>query len=207
VGITAPVRVTRVRDEDIPHFFVPLHAYAIEMTAVIKTRETASSLAPAIRRAVNQANTGRAAFDIRPMDAYVADSIGDTRFLLVVLAVFAASCVLLASVGLYGTLAYLISRRTREFGIRLALGSGIPAIVALVVREGALLTASGAAIGLAGALAAAGAIRQLLYNVAPFDLSTLAAVIGLLALVSIAAAAVPAWRAARIDPNTSLRCD
>jgi ABC-type antimicrobial peptide transport system permease subunit len=137
----------------------------------------------------------------------VADSIGDTRFLLVVLAVFAASCVLLASVGLYGTLAYLISRRTREFGIRLALGSGIPAIVALVVREGALLTASGAAIGLAGALAAAGAIRQLLYKVAPSDLSTLAAVIVLLGLVSMAAAAVPAWRAARIDPNVSLRCD
>jgi putative ABC transport system permease protein len=156
---------------------------------------------------VNAANTGRAAFDIRPMDAYVADSIGDTRFLLVVLAAFAASCVLLASVGLYGTLAYLISRRTREFGIRLALGSGIPAIVAMVVGEGALLTASGAAIGLAGAMAAARAIRQLLYNVAPFDGLTLAAVAALLALVSLAAAAVPAWRAARIDPNTSLRCD
>ena len=207
VGITAPVRVTSVRDEGVPHYFVPFHVYAIEMTAVIKTRETAASLAPAIRRAVNEANTGRAAFDIRPMDSYVADSIGDTRFLLVVLAVFAASCVLLASVGLYGTLAYLISRRTREFGIRLALGSGIPAIVSLVVREGALLTGSGAVIGLAGALAAAGAIRQLLYNVAPFDLSTLLAVIALLALVSIAAAAVPVWRAARIDPNASLRCD
>jgi predicted permease len=188
VGITAPVRVTSVRDEAVPHYFVPLHVYAI-------------------RQAVNAANTGRAAFDIRPMDAYVADSIGDTRFLLVVLAAFAASCVLLASVGLYGTLAYLISRRTREFGIRLALGSGIPAIVAMVVGEGALLTASGAAIGLAGAMAAARAIRQLLYNVAPFDGLTLAAVAALLALVSLAAAAVPAWRAARIDPNTSLRCD
>jgi predicted permease len=207
VGITAPVRVTSLRDDDIPHYFVPFHVYSIEMTAVIKTRETAASLAPAIRRAVTAANTGRAAFDIRPMDTYVADSIGDTRFLLVVLAVFAASCVLLASVGLYGTLAYLISRRTREFGIRLALGSAIPAIVALVVREGALLTASAAAIGLAGALAAAGAIRQFLYNVTPFDLSTLAAVIGLLALVSIAAVAGPSWRAARIDPSTSLRCD
>ncbi len=205
VGITAPVRVTRVRDEDIPHVFVPYHVYPIEMSLTIKTRESAASLAPAIRRAALAADTGRAAFDIRPMSDYVADSIGDTRFLLVVLGVFAAACVLLTAVGLYGTLAYLISQRTREFGIRMALGSGVPAIVGMVVREGVLLTACGGAVGLIGALAAGRAIRQLLYNVAPFDRLTLAGVISLLAVVSLAAAAAPAWRAARIDPNTSLR--
>jgi predicted permease len=207
VGVTAPVRMTRVRDDDTPHFFVPYHVYPAEMSLVIKTKETAASLAPAIRRAAIEANTGRAPFDIRPMSDYVADSIGDTRFLLLVLGVFAAACVLLTAVGLYGTLAYLISQRKREFGIRMALGSGIPAIVAMVVREGALLTASGAAVGLVGAVVVARAIRQLLYNVAPFDWLTLVGVVGLLAIVALAAAAAPAWRAARIDPNTSLRGD
>jgi predicted permease len=207
VGVTAPVRATRVRDEEVPHFFVPYHVYPIELSLVIKTRQSAAALAPAIRRAALEANTGRAAFDIRPMSSYVDDSIGDTRFLLVVLAAFACACVLLASVGLYGTLAYLISQRTREFGIRMALGSGIAVIVGMVVREGALLTASGVALGMAGALAVAGAIRQFLYNVAPFDRLTLAGVIGLLAMVALCAAAAPAWRAARIDPNQTLRGD
>jgi len=197
--------MTRVGDDDTPNFFVPYHVHPGEMSLVIKTRESAASLAPAIRRAAMEANTGRAPFDIRPMSDYVADSIGDTRFLLIVLGVFAAACVLLTAVGLYGTLAYLISRRKREFGIRMALGSGIPAIVGMVVREGVLLTACGAAVGLVGALAAGRAIRQLLYNVAPFDRLTLAGVISLLAVVSLAAAAAPAWRAARIDPNSSLR--
>jgi predicted permease len=207
VGITAPVRAMRVRDAEIPNFLVPYHVFPHELSLVIKTRQSAASLAPAIRRAALEANTGRAVFDIRQMTDYVDDSIGDTRFLLVVLATFACASVLLASVGLYGTLAYLISQRSREFGIRMALGSGIAAIVGMVVREGALLTASGAVLGMAGALAVAGAIRQFLYNVAPFDRVTLAGVIGLLAVVALCAAAAPAWRAARIDPNQTLRGD
>jgi len=207
VGITVPVRVNRVRDDEIPNFFSPYHIFPHEMSLAIKTKLSAASLAPAIQRAVKEASTGRAAFDIRPMSDYVEGSIGDSRFLLVVLGAFAASCVLLTAVGLYGTLAYLISQRTREFGIRLALGSGIPAIVGMVVREGALLTASGIGVGLTGALVAARAIRQLLYNVAPFDSLTLAGVISLLAMVALAAAVGPAWRAARIDPNISLRGD
>jgi putative ABC transport system permease protein len=207
VGVTAPVRMTRVRDDDTPHFFVPYHVYPAEMSLVIKTRQSAVAMGTAIQRAASEAKTGRAAFDIRPMSDYVADSIGDTRFLLLVLSAFAASSVLLTAVGLYGTLAYLISQRTREFGIRMALGSGISAIVGMVVREGAMLTASGAAVGLVGAVVVARAIRQLLYNVAPFDRMTLVGVVGLLALVALAAAAAPAWRAARIDPNVSLRGD
>ncbi len=146
VGITAAVRSTRVRDDDTPHIFVPYHVFPIDLSLTIKTQRTAASIAPAIRRAAIESGTGRAAFDIRPMSDYVADSIGDTRFVFLVLAAFAVCCVLLASVGLYGTLAYLISQRTREFGIRMALGSGIPAIVGMVVREGAILAGSGAAV-------------------------------------------------------------
>jgi predicted permease len=207
IGVTVPVRATQVRDENIPHFVVPYHVFPIEMTLVVKTQQTAASLGPAILSAVAASHTGRAAFDIRPMSEYVADSIGDVRFTMWTLAAFAAASVLLAAVGLYGTLAYLIAQRTREFGIRLALGSTVRAIVAMVMREGALLAAAGAALGLAGASAVMGAIRQLLYNISPFDGITLFGVVALVALVALAATVVPAWRATRIEPTVALRSE
>ena len=127
-----PVLATRVRDEDIPHFIIPYHLYPIEMSLVIKTRETAAALGPAINSAVSASHTGRAAFEIRPIGDYVTDSTGDTRFTMFVLAIFA------------------------------------------------------------GASAMTGAIRQLLYDVRPFDGVTLAGVIALVVFVSVAAAGVPA---------------
>jgi predicted permease len=207
VGVTADVRVRRVRDETSPHFMMPYGTYPGEMSLVVKTRETAGRMAPRIKAAVDAAHGGRTAFDIRPMSDYVSDSIGDTRFILFVLGAFAVASVLLAAVGLYGTLAYLTARRTREFGIRLALGSGVEAIVAIVIRESVLLAAAGTAIGLAGVAAVTGAIRGLLYEVRPLDALTLAAVVALVGIVAFAAAGVPAWRATRTDPQTSLRSE
>ena len=207
IGVTASVRATHVRDDNIPHFMIPYHIYPIEMSLVVKTRETAERIAPRIKLAVAAAHGGRAAFDIRPMSGYVADSIGDTRFIMFILAAFAGASVLLAAVGLYGTLAYLTARRTREFGIRLALGCSMKAIVAIVIRESVLLAATGTAVGLIGVVAATGAIRALLYGVPPLDRVTLIGVIGVVGIVALAAATAPAWRATRIDPQTSLRSE
>jgi putative ABC transport system permease protein len=208
VGVAAPVRVTRVRDDGIPHFMMPYNgSYARELSLVVRTTATAAQMAPRIGAALDRSHAGRAAYDVRPMTAYVDDSVGDTRFILVVLTAFAGVSLLLAAVGLYGTLSYLTARRTREFGIRLALGSSANAIVALVVRESVLLAAAGVATGLAGVVAATGAIRGLLYGVRPLDGTTLAAVVGLVAVVALAAAGLPAWRATRIDPQTSLRTE
>ena len=207
VGVTAAVRVTRVRDGSIPHFMMPYGGYPAGMSMVVKTREPAESMAPRIQSAVDAAHFGRAAYDIRPMSAYVADSIGDTRFLLFVLAAFAGASVLLAAVGLYGTLAYLTAQRTREFGIRLALGSSVKALVTIVIRESVLLAAAGAAVGLIGVAAVTRAIRELLYGVQPLDGVTLAGVVGLVGIIALGAAGVPAWRATRIDPQTSLRSE
>jgi predicted permease len=207
VGVTTAVRVTRVRDENIPQFMMPYGDYPAEMSLVVRTHETASRMAPGIRLAVDAAHGGLAAFDIRPMSDYVSDSIGDTRFLMLVLAAFAGASALLAAVGLYGTLAYLTAQRTREFGIRLALGSGVRGIVAIVIRESVLLAVAGVALGLVGVAAATGAIRELLYGVRPLDEVTLAAVVGLVGIIALGAAGVPAWRATRIDPQTSLRSE
>jgi predicted permease len=207
IGVISAVRVTRVRDDDIPHFMIPYNTYPVEMSLVIKTRQATEQMAPGIQRAVNEANVGRATFDIRPLSDYVSDSIGDTRFILFVLAVFATASVLLAAVGLYGTLAYLTAQRTREFGIRMALGSSVRAIVAIVIWEAVFLALAGGILGLLGAGVFARAMRELLYGVRPLDGATLIGVVGLVAVVALFAAGVPAWRAARIDPSTSLRTE
>lgn len=205
VGVTAEVRVRRVRDADNPHFLMPYGTYPGEMALVVKTRESAERMAPLIRAAVDAAHGGRAAFDIRPMRDYVADSISDTRFILIMLAGFAGASVLLVAVGLYGTMAYLTAQRTREFGIRLALGCSVRALVGIVIRESVLLAAVGAAVGLLGVVAVTGVMRGLLYGVRPLDAGTLLGVAGLVGLVALGAASVPAWGAARIDPQASLR--
>jgi putative ABC transport system permease protein len=205
IGVTAPLRVTRVRDEGLPHFFLPYHLYSIDMSLVIKTRERAEALAPALKRAIEPLATGRAIFDVRPMTDYVAQSIGDTRFTLLVMLGFAGASLLLAGVGVYGTLAYLISQRSKEFGVRMALGATAGRLVAMVVGEGAALAAVGAAIGLGGAVATMGLLRRLLYEVTPFDAVTLILVVLIVSAVAIAAAARPACRAARTDPSLALR--
>jgi putative ABC transport system permease protein len=208
IGVTAPVRLTRVREVSIAHFMMPYDgSYWREVSLVVKTRETAEGMAPGIEAALDSAHAGSTAFDIRPMSSYVADSIGDTRFILFVLAAFAGASLLLAAVGLYGTLAYLTARRRREFGIRLALGSSANAIVGIVIRESFLLAAAGSATGLMVVAAVTGTMRGLLYGVQPLDGATLACVVGLVGVMSLAAATVPAWRATQIDPQSSLRSE
>jgi len=204
IGVTAAVRATRVRDANIPHFVLPDE---YPETLLIKTHRSPDSLAPEIAAAIDSTHSGRATFDLRPMSEYVSDSIGDTRFVLLVLGTFAWASVLLTAVGLYGTLAYLTARRTREFGIRMALGSSLPGIVAIVMRESVLLAAAGVVFGMAGLAFVTGALKGLLYGVAPLDGVTLIAVVALVGLLAFIAASVPAWRAARIDPQLSLRTD
>jgi ABC-type antimicrobial peptide transport system permease subunit len=146
-------------------------------------------------------------FDIRPMADIVGASIAGTRFTMLMLSGFALASLMLAGVGVYGTLAYLTSQRTQEFGVRLAMGASAGGILRLVIREGCLLTGIGAAIGLGGALAAARGLRSMLYGVSPLDGPTIAIVVALVAGVALVAIGWPAWRASRIDPVTALRAE
>ena len=207
IGVTEPVRVTEVRDDGLPHLFVPFHRFAIEMALVIKTSVPAAVLEPAIRKAAAEAGTGRAVFDVWPMQTYVDRSIASTRFMMLVLSGFAIAALVLAAVGLYGTLAYLASQRSREFGVRLALGASRAQILVMVTREGLTLTAAGIAAGLAGAVAAAQALRSLLYGVSPIDFVTLGGVGAIVCVIAIAACVRPAWSAGNTDPASALRAD
>jgi ABC-type antimicrobial peptide transport system permease subunit len=141
------------------------------------------------------------------MRHYVDASVADTRFTMLVLAGFAAASLLLAAVGLYGTLVYLTSQRRQEFGIRMALGASATRIMRAVAGEGLLLAATGAALGFAGAAAVTGALRGLLYNVTPFDSVTLLTVASVVGVSAVIAAGHPAWRASQMDPSSALRAE
>jgi ABC-type antimicrobial peptide transport system permease subunit len=205
IGVTAPIRTSRVRDEGSPTIFVPFHVYEIEQTLVVKTKASIATLGPAIKQAIESLGTGRPVYEIRMLDSIVAASFDDTRFTMLVLVGFAAAALLLAAIGLYGTLAYLISQRTQEFGVRLALGASAGSVLRLVAGEGGRLTALGAGIGLAGALVLARALQGLLYGVGALDGLTLAGVTALVGVVAVAAVSLPAWRASRTSPTVALR--
>ena len=182
VGVAGHIRARDIRDSGTPMIYVPSHVYEIEQTLVVKTRAPLSTIGPAIKQAVEALGPGRPVFDIRPMDDIVEASIDNTRFTMLVLSGFAIASLVLAGVGLYGTLAYLTSQRTQEFGVRLALGASAASILRLVIREGCLLTGLGAALGLAGAIAVTRALRGLLYGVTPLDGLTIASVVALVAV-------------------------
>jgi len=207
VGVAGDIRAREIRDSGTSVIYVPSHVYEIEQTLVVKTRTPLSTIGPAIKRTVEALGPGRPVFDIRLMDDIVKASIDNTRFTMLVLSGFAVASLALAGVGLYGTLAYLMSQRTQEFGVRLALGASAASILGLVIREGGLLTGAGAALGLAGGIAVTRALRALLYGVTPLDGLTIASVVALVAVVAVVAVGWPAWRAARVDPTAALRAE
>jgi putative ABC transport system permease protein len=207
VGVAGYIRARDIRDAGTSLIYVPSHLYEIEQTLVVKTRAPLSTVAPAIKQTVEALGPGRPVFAIRPMEEIVRASIDDTRFTMLVLSAFAVASLLLAGVGLYGTLAYLTSQRTQEFGVRLALGATASTILRLVMREGCLLSGMGATLGFAAAMAVTRVLRGLLYGVTPLDGLTIASVVALVAGVALVAVGVPAWGAARVDPVTALRAE
>jgi putative ABC transport system permease protein len=143
--------------------------------------------------------------DVRTMTAVLDRSLSTTRFTMMLVAAFAGLALILGAIGIYGVMSYLVSQRTREMGIRVALGATRAGVVRLVVGRAVRLAAVGSIAGLAAALFATRALRQWLYGVSPTDPATLAIVGVLFVSVAALASAAPALRATRVDPATSLR--
>jgi putative ABC transport system permease protein len=139
------------------------------------------------------------------MKQIVSVSVGEPRFRTAVLLMFAILALFVASIGLYGVMSYLMSQRTREFGIRLAVGASSGALLRLVLGQAAKLVSIGICLGLVGAMVVARAISSLLYGISPFDTATFASVSLVLAVVAFLASYIPARRAASIDPMLALR--
>jgi ABC-type antimicrobial peptide transport system permease subunit len=143
--------------------------------------------------------------DVRTLEEVRHESVAQPRFLAFLLGAFAATALLLAVTGIYGTLAYLVAQRTYEMGVRMALGAHPSAIRGLIVRQGLVITLAGVIVGVPAAYALSRVLAHLLYGVAPTDAATFIAVPCVLALTALAAAYFPARRATRVDPIIALR--
>ena len=162
-------------------------------------------VAPAIGRALAEVDSRAPIVYVRTMDTQLASIISVVRMLTTMLAVFAAVSLIIATLGQYAVLAFAMKRRTREFGLRMALGASAPQILGSVVGEGLRLTVAGLAIGFALSLLAARALRSVLFGVSPTDPATYTGVVVVLAAVSLMACWLPARRASRVDPMQALR--
>ena len=174
------------------------------MTFAIRTAGDPASVTPAMRREFGAIDPELPFYGVRTIDELMSLSLTNRRTPMILAVAFGAVALFLAAVGIYGVLGYQVTQRTREMGIRMALGSDAGGIFRLVIREGALLVAAGFAIGLAGAFALRASIASQLYEVQPMDPLVVALVAGVLGTVGLIACAVPARRASRIDPLVAL---
>lgn len=163
-------------------------------------------LAP-VRDIIRRADPSLAVSEVQTLDEVTAGTLGQPQMLVTLLGLFAATALLLSVVGVYGVLAYAVTRRTREIGVRMALGADRRGVVGMVVRQGMGMASLGLVVGLGGALVLTRTMRGLLYGVAPQDPATFAVVSGLFLIVTFTAAYLPARRAARTDPVGALRTD
>ena len=166
-----------------------------------------ASLAAAVRQQIREFDADMPVYKLQPMVARVSESLAERRFAMLLLTVFAVFALVLAAVGVYGVLAYLVAQGTRELGIRLALGATPATLARLVVWQGMSIALTGVALGLAGALVVTRFMRALLFGVAPTDPVTFVAIASTLTMVALAASYLPARRAAGVDPIVSLRAE
>jgi putative ABC transport system permease protein len=177
------------------------------MNLVLRTTLPPGTLRQSIEAAVREADPSVPIVRLRDMDAVFDESIRRPRLLAHLLGGFAGLALLLAAIGTYGVLSYMVAERRREIGIRMALGAGQSSVLAQVMKQGLVLTTIGVVLGLGGALALNQLIASLLFGVQPTDPVTLVAVVATITLVAVVACWLPAWRASRLDPNVVLRSE
>jgi putative ABC transport system permease protein len=175
------------------------------MDVVVRASGPPEALLPAIRHRIAQLDRGLALANVNSMDQWVANSAAQPRLDTTLLTVFASLAVLIAAIGIYGVLAYSVNQRTREIGVRMALGATPGSVLKLIVGEGMKVVMLGVAVSLAGGLALGRAVSSLVFGVTVRDPATFAVVAAALTLVALAACVIPARRAARVDPLVALR--
>ena len=177
------------------------------MTIVLRTAAEPAGLLPPIRREMAGLDPTVALYDLKTMEEVVAESLAEERFSTLLVGGFAVAALLLAAIGLYGILAFTVTERTREIGVRLALGASRPDVVRMVIRSGLRLVAAGVVLGLAGALLVSRTLEAFLFETEPADPLVLAGVAGAMLGAALGASYLPAARASRVDPALSLRAE
>jgi predicted permease len=212
IGIAGQIRHNAVTEKARAEMYVPHAQWGVAggstrraMTFVIRTTADPLGLFPHVRDQVRSLDPNLPLAEVRTLERVSADALSPARFTTLLLALFAGLALSLATIGIYGVVSLLVARRRREIGIRMALGAYSTSIVGMVVRRGITLVAVGVGVGLVAAAGLARVVASLLYAVTPFDPLTFMAVPVLLASVALLACAIPAGRAARLNPVVALR--
>jgi len=207
VGIIHNVRYGGFREDD-PEIDVPFSQSLLPNVNVgVRTVEDPGSMAKTITAAVHSVDPQVALAHVQTMDQVRRDSLAEDRFTMVLFASFAAIAVLLAAVGIYGVMAFAVSQRTREMGVRIALGASRGNVIRLIVREGSMLAGVGLVLGLGGAILVGRTMQSTLYGVKAIDLAVFGSISGVLLITGLVASYLPARRAASIDPVLALRSE
>jgi ABC-type antimicrobial peptide transport system permease subunit len=207
VGLVKNAKYSEVKDQIPPLFFRPYrqNERVGSMTFYVRTSGAPEQIIQTIQRLVASVDSNLPVENLRTMEQQVRDNVFLDRMISTMSAGFAVLATLLAAVGLYGVLAYTVAQRTREIGLRMALGAAPNRVRAMVLRQVGMMTLIGGVVGLAGAVWAGRAAKSLLYQMEGYDPLVLAGSVVLLALVALGAGFIPAHRASRIDPMLALR--
>lgn len=208
VGIAADSRNNGLDTDPQPVLYLPYHVFPLPfMSLVVRSAGGPAAVASAVRAEVRKLDPEMPVNPGRPLREIVAESVAEPRFRTLLLATFAITALMLAAIGVYGLISYSVAQRTREIGIRVALGARPGQVMGSIVREGMTLATIGVAIGLAGALAATRVVEAFLFGIEATDPLTFAAVAALLLAVAFVASYVPSRRALRVDPLMALRAE
>jgi putative ABC transport system permease protein len=208
VGVISNVKYSGLQAAPDDAVYRPLRQQAWPLLYVVaRTTIDPGALASTLRSEIAAIDPAVAVSSVATLDAIVATEAAQPRFRSALVALLAACALGIASVGLYGVVAHSIAQRTKEFGVRMAVGAGRTELLLMVFREASRLVAAGLVVGIVGALATTGILRDLLYGIAPTDSVSFAAAAVLLVLVAAAATYIPARRASRLDPAVALRAE
>ena len=207
VGVAGIAKYRQVREDPQPMLYLPLRParFASDMYLQLRSSQTPAAAIAQVRALVRTIDSGAVIDKASTMETQIDQSLARERMLALLSSVLGGISVFLAGIGLYGVLAFSVSRRTREIGIRMAVGADRRGILALVLREGAWMVAAGIAVGVPLALGCGRLAASLLYGLKPQDAVTVFGAVAVLATAALLAALLPAWRAARIEPMAALR--
>ena len=210
IGVAKDVKQGGVEKETGTEVYVSLDQLAMAaptMNVVLRTTLPPAGLSRTLQGAVQDLDPAVPIVRLREMDAVFAESIRRPRLLAQLLGAFAGLALLLAAVGTYGVLSYMVTERRREIGVRMALGASRSSVIGLVMKQGLYATVIGVIVGVTGAFSANRMMASLLFGVQPTDTATMAGVIATISIVAAVACWLPGWRASRLDPNVVLRAD
>jgi len=205
IGVVTDARDLGVDSEAQPELYMP--GYGLHAVVLVRSAQDSQSMIATLRDAVHQLDAGQPIYNVQAVDAVLSDSLARQRMTAVLLGIFALVALMLAAIGIYGVLSYSVAQRTREIGVRMAVGATRGDVLRLVLGQAGVMAAAGLAIGLGGALGSARLMPGLLFQTSTLDAASVSIALGALTVVAALAVSLPAWRAASVNPTEALRAE